>query len=288
MELAGARALGNPPCRLPRAGADHGLEADRVAVRARALAESSGAGRRGRARHGVAASRGSAPVAAVLGPVPSPIERIDRRTRWQMLLRARERGRRCAGCSSELRPPLGRRRHTARGRPSRWSTSILRACCEAAGGRLCAAPWTRRSSSSGDPGKPALAEQVGALGYGAELIAPPGVEPRLDGWRHARVIVVCIDDVDPPLFMASLRRMQRGAAIPVTLCGRMAGVGLRSRRRARSRCRSLPRGAGVRRRARVGARCARGPAARGPPVRPARAARRAPEAARARGRPAPR
>jgi uncharacterized protein DUF4388 len=78
----------------------------------------------------------------------------------------------------------------------------------------------------GDPGKRiALAEQVGALGYGAELIPPAGVEPLLDGGGMPRAIVVCIDDVDPPLFMASLRRMQRGAAIPVTLCGRMAESG---------------------------------------------------------------
>lgn len=78
----------------------------------------------------------------------------------------------------------------------------------------------------GDPGKRiALAEQVGALGYGAELIPPAGVEPLLDGGGMPRVIVVCIDDVDPPLFMANLRRMQRGAAIPVTLCGRMAESG---------------------------------------------------------------
>jgi Domain of unknown function (DUF4388) len=78
----------------------------------------------------------------------------------------------------------------------------------------------------GDPDKRgALAQQVGALGYGAELIAAAGVEPLLDAGTLPRVIVVCIDDVDPPLFMAQLRRMQRGAAIPVTLCGHMAGSG---------------------------------------------------------------
>ncbi len=78
----------------------------------------------------------------------------------------------------------------------------------------------------GDPGKRgALAHQVGALGYGAQLIPPAGVEPLLDGGGMPRAIVVCIDDVDPPLFMANLRRMQRGAAIPVTLCGRMAESG---------------------------------------------------------------
>ncbi|MBC8068594.1 MAG: DUF4388 domain-containing protein, partial [Deltaproteobacteria bacterium] len=78
----------------------------------------------------------------------------------------------------------------------------------------------------GDPDKRgALAQQVIALGYGAELLAAAGVEPLLDAGAMPRVIVVCIEDVDPPSFMAQLRRMQRGAAIPVTLCGHMASSG---------------------------------------------------------------
>ncbi|MBC8068593.1 MAG: hypothetical protein IAG13_09700 [Deltaproteobacteria bacterium] len=52
-------------------------------------------------------------IAAVLGPVPSPIERIDRRTRWQLLIRARERGP-MRWMLGELRPRLGADGHGAR------------------------------------------------------------------------------------------------------------------------------------------------------------------------------
>ncbi len=42
----------------------------------------------------------------MLGPTPSPIERINRRTRWQVLLRARERSP-LRWLLGELRPLLG-------------------------------------------------------------------------------------------------------------------------------------------------------------------------------------
>lgn len=81
-ELAARRELGNPPyghLALVRfVGADP-LAVERVASEcARAL--------RSRLRSGVGSGIG------LLGPVPSPIERINRRTRWQLLLRAPARG----------------------------------------------------------------------------------------------------------------------------------------------------------------------------------------------------
>lgn len=77
----------------------------------------------------------------------------------------------------------------------------------------------------GDPGQRAtLLERVRALGYAASVLAPGELAAALER-GEPRLIVVCLDDVDPPVFMATLRRLQRGAAIPVTLCGRPAASG---------------------------------------------------------------
>ncbi len=77
----------------------------------------------------------------------------------------------------------------------------------------------------GEPGKrAALLERVRALGYAAVVLAASDIAGALER-GEPRLIMVCLDDVDAPVFMATLRRLQRGAAIPVTLCGRPAASG---------------------------------------------------------------
>lgn len=77
----------------------------------------------------------------------------------------------------------------------------------------------------GNPvGRQLLLQQVRALGYAAD-VAPASSIPAVLEVTVPRVIVVCLDDVDPPAFMAALRRAHRGAAIPVTLCGRLVDSG---------------------------------------------------------------
>jgi primosomal protein N' (replication factor Y) len=94
-ELQARKQLGNPPfghLALVRiTGADGGA----VQARAQAL----GRWLRGAVEtvgRGHAAGEGDAelgaPVVQLLGPIPSPIERINRKTRWQLLLRGRDRG----------------------------------------------------------------------------------------------------------------------------------------------------------------------------------------------------
>nr|MCH9683773.1 primosomal protein N' [Deltaproteobacteria bacterium] len=51
-------------------------------------------------------------AAMLLGPMPSPIERINRRTRWQLLLRTRQRGS-LRWLLGELRPWVGPDGHGA-------------------------------------------------------------------------------------------------------------------------------------------------------------------------------
>jgi len=77
----------------------------------------------------------------------------------------------------------------------------------------------------GNPvGRQLLLQQVRALGYAALVIPAASTAATLEG-GVPRVIVVCLDDVDPPAFMAALRRAHRGAAIPVALCGRLVDSG---------------------------------------------------------------
>lgn len=68
-----------------------------------------------------------------------------------------------------------------------------------------------------------LARQAAALGYEVELVPPGGACDRIAEGVLPRVVVVCLADVDPPDFMTSLRRVQRGAAVPVTLYGSLGG-----------------------------------------------------------------
>ncbi len=77
----------------------------------------------------------------------------------------------------------------------------------------------------GNPvGRQVLLGQVRALGYAATVVPATGIPTALET-ELPRVIIVCLDDVDPPAFMATLRRAHRGAAIPVTLCGRLVDSG---------------------------------------------------------------
>jgi primosomal protein N' (replication factor Y) len=84
-ELARRRAMHNPPFGHLALARVVGAERGRVEQRAHELAR--------RAR-GLAAGAGATgdDAVSVLGPVPSPIERINRRTRWQVLLRSPVRG----------------------------------------------------------------------------------------------------------------------------------------------------------------------------------------------------
>ncbi|HWB77857.1 MAG TPA: primosomal protein N', partial [Nannocystaceae bacterium] len=101
IELAARRELGNPPSGFLALVRVHGLDPGGVSERARAL------GRRLTSLTAeVRRKHGDDRIALVLGPVPSPIERIDRRTRWQLLIRARERGP-MRWILGELRPHLG-------------------------------------------------------------------------------------------------------------------------------------------------------------------------------------
>ncbi len=101
VELVSRRALGNPPFGHLALVRVSGLVPASVAARARELG-----GRMTEAVAHVVRRHPGDPVAALLGPVASPIERIDRRTRWQMLLRAGERGA-LRWLLAELRPLLG-------------------------------------------------------------------------------------------------------------------------------------------------------------------------------------
>lgn len=104
-ELARREEVGNPPFSHLALLRVSGLDPRAVERRAKAL--------------GAAVSRASdvvarrhegdpdaPPMLAALGPVPSPIERINRRVRWQILVRARERGP-LRWLLSELRTRLG-------------------------------------------------------------------------------------------------------------------------------------------------------------------------------------
>jgi len=106
-ELESRRALGNPPFGHLALVRISGLVPNVVAARAREI----GARMREAIAHVVARHEGRE-VATLLGPVPSPIERIDRRTRWQMLLRTADRAP-LRWLLGELRPRLGTTGHGA-------------------------------------------------------------------------------------------------------------------------------------------------------------------------------
>lgn len=77
-------------------------------------------------------------------------------------------------------------------------------------------------------GRPAatgeLLGPVCELGYLVDLCDPDEIAARLGSGSLPRAIVVCLADVDAPLFMAEVRRVQRGAAIPITLYGQLGGA----------------------------------------------------------------
>jgi primosomal protein N' (replication factor Y) len=88
VELAARKRLGNPPHGHLALVRVQGLEQPRVAARAKELAKFL--------REGIAKVRddnaqSELPIAELLGPTESPIARINRRCRWQLLLRTRTR-----------------------------------------------------------------------------------------------------------------------------------------------------------------------------------------------------
>ncbi|MCA9661808.1 MAG: primosomal protein N', partial [Myxococcales bacterium] len=89
-ELERRRDLGNPPFGHLALVRIIGAESEAVIARATAIAERVQAGIAEVARAHEGAGEGESPLVA-LGPIPSPIERINRKTRWQLLIRARAR-----------------------------------------------------------------------------------------------------------------------------------------------------------------------------------------------------
>ncbi|MEZ4450746.1 MAG: primosomal protein N' [Nannocystaceae bacterium] len=86
-ELERRRALHNPPYGFLALLRISGLDADAVAERAQAIAASVA-----RRIRQIADKHGDeGPPIQALGPIPSPIERINRRSRWQLLIRAGQR-----------------------------------------------------------------------------------------------------------------------------------------------------------------------------------------------------
>jgi primosomal protein N' (replication factor Y) len=105
-ELGRREALGNPPAGHLALVRIHGTDAGAVSGRAERLAaELRPRIAQVRAAH-PPVDPAAPPVAMMLGPMPSPIERINRRVRFQLLLRARQRGP-LRWLLGELRPWLG-------------------------------------------------------------------------------------------------------------------------------------------------------------------------------------
>lgn len=103
-ELADRERMGNPPYGHLTLIRVQGLDERRVQARAETLAKFLKAGvDKLRARQ---TDPLAVPVATLLGPVPSPIQKINRRVRFQMLLRAQQRGA-LRWLLNHLRPHLG-------------------------------------------------------------------------------------------------------------------------------------------------------------------------------------
>lgn len=76
----------------------------------------------------------------------------------------------------------------------------------------------------GDPQHQAsLARRIGGLGYDVGSCLPADVDDRLAGGPAPSAVVVCTADADPAVIMARLRSIPQGAAVPVTLYGRLGG-----------------------------------------------------------------
>jgi primosomal protein N' (replication factor Y) len=108
VELVGRRELGNPPFGHLALLRVTGPDPDAVRARIEALSNLGRRAVRHVAEHADALAGASAEAVRVdvLGPVPSPIERINRRTRWQLLLRAPDR-RALRWVLAQLRGSLG-------------------------------------------------------------------------------------------------------------------------------------------------------------------------------------
>ena len=90
-ELGNRAALGNPPAGYLALLRVHGLDEDRVRARITELASFLRRGVDKVRREHPEPDPELPPVLSVLGPVPSPIAKINRRSRWQVLLRGRQR-----------------------------------------------------------------------------------------------------------------------------------------------------------------------------------------------------
>jgi CheY-like chemotaxis protein len=75
-----------------------------------------------------------------------------------------------------------------------------------------------------EPRRTGLARRVAALGYDASGCAPDALTHRLGDGPVPAAIMVCAMGADAAVLMAELRRSRQGAAIPVTLCGRLGGA----------------------------------------------------------------
>jgi CheY-like chemotaxis protein len=76
----------------------------------------------------------------------------------------------------------------------------------------------------GDPrDRVSLAERIERLGYDVGACAPAEVSERLAGGAAPSAVVVCTADADPARVMSELRASPQGAAVPVTLYGRLDG-----------------------------------------------------------------
>ncbi len=69
-----------------------------------------------------------------------------------------------------------------------------------------------------------LVRRVGALGYSAVGCGTDDLDERLREGAAPAAIMVCAVGADAAALMAQLRRNRHGAAVPVTLCGRLGGA----------------------------------------------------------------
>ena len=75
-----------------------------------------------------------------------------------------------------------------------------------------------------DPSRSGLAQQVTNLGYEAAECGSKSLTDRLSRGPVPAAIMLCVAGADAAVVMAQLRRSREGAAIPVTLCGRLGGA----------------------------------------------------------------
>jgi len=70
----------------------------------------------------------------------------------------------------------------------------------------------------------ALLPRVEVLGYEVEECDSELLGPYLEERPAPATMVVCVPDIELPMFMARVRRNRASAAVPIVLCGRLGGV----------------------------------------------------------------